>query len=192
MTRRTASIEPGYFDALYAADPDPWRFASSAYEAGKYAATLAALPPRRFADALEAGCSIGVLTRQLARRCDRLLALDVAEAALATARAANPGVRFERRRIPQEWPDGRFDLIVLSEVLYYLDADAIRRSAALAVASLAPGGCALLVHYLGETDYPTTGDEAAELFIAASGLTPAAAQRTPGYRIDRLDAAPPG
>jgi trans-aconitate methyltransferase len=197
MSRRTASIEPDYFNALYAADADPWRFASSPYEAEKYAATLAALPSRRFADALEVGCSIGVLTAQLAPRCDRLLALDVADAALAKAQARCPAVRFERRRIPQEWPPGRFDLIMLSEVLYYLDAPAIADVAGRAVGALQPGGSILLVHYLGETDYPTTGDDAATLFMASAqaagaGLTPALQSRAPGYRIDRLDAVPPG
>jgi SAM-dependent methyltransferase len=195
VSRRTASIDPAYFDALYAADPDPWRFASSPYEAEKYAATLAALPPRRFADALEVGCSIGILTAHLAPRCGRLLALDVAAAALERAAAHCPGVRFERRRIPQAWPPGRFDLILLSEVLYYLDADAIRTTAVRAANALQPGGCILMVHYLGETDYPTTGDDSAALFIAAAapfGLTPGFASRTPGYRIDRLDPAPRG
>jgi SAM-dependent methyltransferase len=194
MSRRTAPIDAAYFDALYAADPDPWRFASSPYEAEKYAATLAALPPRRFASALEVGCSIGVLTAQLARRCERLLALDVAEAALARARAACPGVQFERRRMPEEWPAGRFDLIMLSEVLYYLDADGVRQAAACAVEAIEPGGSILLVHYLGGTDYPLTGDGAADLFMsaaAAAGLVPGFASRTPDYRIDRLDAAPP-
>lgn len=191
MSRRVTCIEPDYFDALYAADTDPWQFATSPYEAEKYAATIGALPRRHFADALEVGCSIGVLTRELARFCDRLLAIDVADAALAQARAANPGVHFERRRVPQEWPVGRFDLIVLSEVLYYLDAPAIEDCASLAAGSLRPGGSALLVHYLGETDYPQTGDEAASRFIAACGLKPALAQRMPGYRIDRLDSAPP-
>ena len=102
MSRRTESIEPAYFDALYAADPDPWRFASSDYEREKYAATLDALPPRRFAAALEVGCSIGVLTRQLAARCDTLLALDVAEAALAQARARCP-----RGAVPSAGPSRR-------------------------------------------------------------------------------------
>ena len=195
MTRRTETIRPDYFDGLYAADPDPWRFASSEYERGKYAATLAALPPRRFATALEIGCSIGVLTSQLAARCDDLLALDVAEAALAQARARcpqdrYPGVRFERRAVPDAWPDGRFDLMVFSEVLYYLDAAGIRVVAAQAMAALNPGGCILLVHYLGGTDYPSTGDEAATGFIAASGLSPAFAVREPMYRIDRLDRLP--
>ena len=195
MSRRTGSIGAGYFDALYAADPDPWRFASSDYEREKYAATMAALPARRFTAGLEAGCSIGVLTRQLAARCDTLLALDVAESALAQARARCPGVRFERRAIPAEWPAGQFDLIVLSEVLYYLDGPAIRDTAARAMASLLPGGSILMVHYLGETDYPSTGDEAADGFTAASGLNPALRLRQPRYRIDRLDhpaAASPG
>ena len=188
MTRRTETIRPEYFDGLYAADPDPWRFASSDYERDKYAATLAALPNRRFGAALEVGCSIGVLTRQLAARCDDLLALDVAETALAQARARNPGVRFERRVVPDEWPPGRFDLIVFSEMLYYLDAAGIRATAAAAMQAIDPGGCILLVHYLGGTDYPSTGDEAASWFIEAAGLVPAVQVRETLYRIDRLDA----
>ena len=197
MTRRTETIRPDYFDGLYAADPDPWRFATSDYERGKYAATLAALPPRRFTAALEVGCSIGVLTSQLAARCDDLLALDVAEAALDQARARCPPdrcpcVRFERRAVPEAWPEGHFDLMVFSEVLYYLDAAGIRAVADKAMAALNPGGCMLLVHYLGGTDYPSTGDEAATGFIAASGLSPAFAVREPMYRIDRLDLPPLG
>ncbi len=189
MSRRTASIPPDYFDRLYAADPDPWRFVASPYEREKYAATLAALPDRRFAAGLEVGCSIGVLTQQLAARCDDLLALDVAEAALAQARARCPGVTFGRRIIPDEWPLGQFDLIVFSEMLYYLDAPAIQATAGRAIAALRPGGCMLLVHYLGETDYPTTGDEAADGFIAAADLPTGFQLRAEGYRIDRLDAA---
>ena len=187
MSRRTGSIEPGYFDALYSADPDPWRFATSEYERDKYAATLAALPPRRFTAGLEVGCSIGVLTRQLADRCDTLLALDVAETALALARTRCPGVRFERRVVPTDWPPGEFDLILFSEMLYYLDAAGIREAASRSMSCLRPGGSVLMVHFLGETDYPSTGDEAASDFIKAAGLHPAFQLRTPEYRIDRLD-----
>ncbi len=196
MTRRTETIRPDYFDTLYAGDPDPWRFATSDYERAKYAATLAALPDRRFPAALEVGCSIGVLTQQLAPRCDALLALDVAEAALAQARARCPAVQFERRAVPDEWPPGRFDLIMFSEMLYYLDAAAIRATAAKAMAAINPAGCILMVHYLGGTDYPMTGDDAANGFTAATGLFPTLQVRETLYRIDRLDlpraASPPG
>ena len=44
MSRRKTSLPSTYFTALYAADADPWRFATSDYEREKYAATLAALP----------------------------------------------------------------------------------------------------------------------------------------------------
>jgi hypothetical protein len=108
-------------------------------------------------------------------------------------RDLGPAIRFERRRIPQAWPPGRFDLILLSEVLYYLDADTIRAAADRATRALQPGGCILMVHYLGGTDYPTTGDDAASLFMAAAAdLSVGFATRTDGYRIDRLDRVPPG
>lgn len=180
-----------YFDALYARDPDPWHFASSEYERDKYAATLRALPARRFASALEVGCSIGVLTRHLAERCDRLLAVDVAEAALAQARqrcADLPQVEIARRRLPQDWPSQDFDLILLSEVLYYLSPDDIDRMARQARASLQPGGSVLLVHYVLPTDYPCSGDAASERFMDTAGLRPVLRQRHPSYRLDLLRA----
>ena len=37
------SLGRDYFDALYAGKPDPWDLATSDYERGKYADTLAAL-----------------------------------------------------------------------------------------------------------------------------------------------------
>jgi len=190
VTQRS-SLTDRYFDALYARDPDPWRFATSAYERAKYDATLDALPRPRFDAALEIGCSIGVLTRRLAGRCGTLLAIDVAAAALdqARLRCADLGhVSFRRSRIPEQWPDGRFDLILLSEVLYYLDPPAIARAATCARASLRIAGAALLVHYVLPTDYPCSGDEATDVFLAQSGLTPVLRQRTAEYRIDLLQA----
>jgi SAM-dependent methyltransferase len=188
MSRHPASIGDGYFDALYARDIDPWAFATSDYERDKYMATLAMLPERPFANALEVGCSIGIFTARLAPRCGRLLALDVAEAALARARenCAALNVTFLRARVPEQWPQGMFDLIVLSEMLYYLDASDLMRVARQASGALAKDGIVLLVHYLGETDYPLTGDAAAEAFIAASGLRPTQQVRAEQYRIDRL------
>src|ERR1700710_2019517 len=122
MTRSTHSLTPEYFSELYASNPDPWNFVTSPYEHAKYEATLAALSRPAYAEGLEVGCSIGVLTRRLADRCAHLLSLDVAESALDAARARcadSPHVDFLRAAVPAEWPPGRFDLIVLSEVLYF-------------------------------------------------------------------------
>jgi SAM-dependent methyltransferase len=186
----TGSHGAGHFQRMYDASADPWRFRSSAYEAEKYDRTLAMLGDRRFRHGFEAGCSIGVLTRRLADRCDALLAVDIVAQPLAAAGAACadcPGVRFAQLNIATDWPDGRFDLIVLSEVLYFLDPATIAAVARRAVASLAPDGLVLLVNWLGHGDDPVSGDAAAHLFIAAAEpLAVAQAARQPGYRIDVL------
>src|SRR6202000_3253872 len=86
--------------------------------------TLAALPRPRFRRGFEPGCSIGVFTRLLAGRCDRLLATDILEVPLAAARERTAGldqVEIQRMTIPDEWPTGTFDLVVLSEIGYYFE-----------------------------------------------------------------------
>ncbi|AWI90501.1 methyltransferase type 12 [Methylobacterium sp. DM1] len=189
--RRTETLPEHYFAEIYASDPDPWRFTSSAYEADKYDATLRALPRTRYENALEVGCSIGVFTRALAPRCGALTALDVAQAALDAAQtrcAEYPQVRFVRGAVPEVWPEGRFDLIVFGEMLYFLSPADLARLVARVEASLEPGGDCVLVHWLGETDYPLSGDAAAEGFI--TGTAPFCrvlpGLRTEAYRLDVL------
>jgi SAM-dependent methyltransferase len=180
-----------HFERLYQDNPDPWNFKTSAYEHQKYEATLSALGTRRFESALEVGCSIGILTRRLAERCDRLLGVDFVPAAVAMARsrcAPLPGVSIEQMQIPQQWPVGQFDLILFSEVLYFLDEDDLRETCDQTLRSLLPGGLVLLVNYTGKTDDPITGDDAASLFIKASfpRLRPILQNRESLYRLDLL------
>jgi trans-aconitate methyltransferase len=188
-------ITPAYFDQLYAADPDPWRFATSFYERAKYLVTLAALPSRRFASGLEVGCSIGVLTRLLAAQCDRLLGVDVSAAPLVQARRTCADLRhvsFRQARIPAEWPAGRFDLVVLSEVLYFLNAEQIAATARRLDACLLPGAAVVAVNWLGDTGTLCDGEAAAGLLIEATRgrLTRRLHLRMPRYRLDVLTAAP--
>ena len=189
--RKKETLDSEYFDALYASDPDPWKFASSAYEKDKYEKTLAALPEPRYGSGLEIGCSIGVLTRELAQRCDALVAVDAAGAPLSEAMrrcVAFPQVRFEQMTTPGQWPSGAFDLILLSEVVYYLSAKDVVSLAGRVAKSLAPRADVVLVHWTGDTDYPLTGDEAADLFIAcmSSTLIVNRHDRYPKFRLDVL------
>ncbi len=193
MTRPPArSRDAAYFAALYEANPDPWDFIGSAYEHRKYQATLAALEGRQFDRAFEIGCSIGVLTRLLAPRCASLLGADIVETALAEAKqrcADRSHVRFVNLRVPEQWPAGPpFDLILCSEMLYFLNPADIVRLAGRASDSLTPHGMILLVNYTEQIDEPCTGDQAAEIFIAATAgiLIPTRHERHDKFRIDRL------
>ncbi|GEO98141.1 class I SAM-dependent DNA methyltransferase [Methylobacterium haplocladii] len=189
--RRPASLDPDFFEGMYATDPDPWRFATSDYERAKYAATLASLPQTHYTSGLDVGCSIGVFTRQLCPRCDALIGLDVVPSVLDSARvrcADYPNVRFELAAVPNAWPEGHFDLIVLSEVAYYLNRADLARLVSRVKGALLPGGDIVLVHWLGETSYPLTGHEAAEGFIAGAGSFARVLKqsRTAEYRLDVL------
>jgi predicted TPR repeat methyltransferase len=192
IARGDPSRDEAYFDRLYEANPDPWNFATSLYERRKYQASLRALGKRKFVAAFEIGCSIGVFTALLAPRCRTLLAVDTAAAPLRAAAqncAALVQVKFEKRMIPRDWPTQKFDLIVFSEVLYFLNAADVQRCAVLAREALLPGGRVLLVNYTAQIDEPCSGHEAAELFIAASAPLPLRHHRCdPHFRIDFLGA----
>jgi cyclopropane fatty-acyl-phospholipid synthase-like methyltransferase len=189
MSEQRRTLRPEYFDALYTADPDPWNFAASAYERAKYTLTMNAMPKQRYRSALEVGCSIGVLTRSLASRCDAVVAIDAAPSPLVEARrrcADWPGVRLEQMFVPEQWPAGVFELILLSEVVYYLGPEDVSRLAARVTHSLPKGGSVILVHWTGPTDYPLSGDEAAALFIERMGST-CVVERADRYAEFRLD-----
>jgi SAM-dependent methyltransferase len=189
--RVNQSWDAAVFDRLYAASDDPWDFQGSVYEREKYARTIEALGDARFGRALEVGCSIGVLTRLLAERCGQMLALDGAARAvgLARARCADLAhIAFAQASVPRDWPEGSFDLLVFSEILYFLTEADIGAVAWLARQSVTQGGTILLVNWTGATDTPCTGEAAAEFFIAAAGLPSHLAHRADTYRVDILQA----
>ncbi len=179
------TLEPSYFDRMYEASPDPWGFTSRWYERRKYALTLAMLPRERYDHAFEPGCSIGVMTEQLASRCTRLLACDAAEAAVRSAArrtAGHPGVRVEQRVLPRDWPPGRFDLMVFSEILYYFGGDDLQRVLDRSVAALPPGGTLLAVHWRHPVpEYPRSGDDVNEVLGRQAGLSVLARHREPDF-----------
>lgn len=155
MTRDAAS-----FERLYRAQADPWDYETSAYEADKYRRCLGLLPHESYGRGLEVGCSIGVMSALIARRCDTLLGLDLAPTAIA--RAQGRGIQnatFKVGAVPQDWPGGQWNLIVLSEVLYYLTPPALEATIDLAACSLAPRGTCLVAGYLGPTETELTAPE---------------------------------
>lgn len=186
--------DPLYFEQMYADSSDPWHLAEREYESRKYGLTVASLPRRRYRRAFEPGCSIGVLTGLLASRCDEVLATDPVGAPLERARAAVPDahVTFEQGRVPEDWPDGEFDLIVLSELLYFLSAPARLDVVERAIQSLAPDGHLVLVHWRHPFEAATcTGDEAHADVRAHARATRVVEHVEDDFRLEVFASDPP-
>ena len=141
-------LEP--FDALYRASPDPWGTRSRWYERRKRTLLLAALPQESYGSVYEAGCGTGHVSAALAARCGRLLASDASGVAVDIASRSLSGVAnvsVEQHRLPDDWPQQRFDLVVLSELLYFVERDERLRIARSVRDSLGDSGVAIACNW---------------------------------------------
>jgi len=167
-------------DRLHATESDPWQVDTSHYERRKRELLLAALPRASYRHGLEIGSSTGALAADLAARCDRLLVVDASAHAVAAAteRCAHlPGVRVEQRRLPEEWPQdpagaGAFDLVVLSEVGYFLSPAALDLLVERIGSSLSSDGVVVLCHWRHPVHgWPLDGADVHRTVVAA-GVRP--------------------
>jgi SAM-dependent methyltransferase len=184
-----------YFEALYTADPDPWSFETRWYDARKHALTAAAPTRPRYRSAFEPGCSTGRLTALLAPRCDRLLAVDAVPSAVASATARlapAPNVTVRRARMPEDWPTGTFDLIVLSELAYYFDDADFATLLDRATGSLEPGGDLVAVHWRWPVaEHFRSGDAVHAALAARPGLTRLSRHEEEDFLLEVFTRVPP-
>jgi len=118
------SVENRYFEGLFAGNNDPWGFRQRWYEQRKRLVTLAALPRPHYRAIFEPGCANGELSAALAERCDRLVCCDTSTAAVNLARtrlSLFDHAQVRHGRLPGDWPEEKFELIIFSEIGYYLD-----------------------------------------------------------------------
>lgn len=184
--RDRAPVE--HFERLARESADPWDYATSEYEQGKYRTTLEYLPEHT-GRTLEIGCSVGVFTAMLAPRTSHLVAVDFSPTALERAAERLEGVEnveLLRRRLPEEMPVGPFETIVCAEVLYYWSADLVKESVARIEAALAPGGTLLAVHWRHpDPRRELIGDDVHAILDEATSLILEAGRTTPDYLLDR-------
>ncbi|WP_416356872.1 class I SAM-dependent methyltransferase [Aureimonas phyllosphaerae] len=147
----TKAIDLAGFEAKFRALSDPWDYRTSHFEAVKRAVLIRACGAGKLGRGLEIACAIGETSRALASRCLTLIATDGAPTALATAQALTPpNLRIDYRQavLPAGVPPGPFDLIVVSEIAYYLSARDLDRLAERLAGTLAPGGRIVVLHHV--------------------------------------------
>ncbi|MBC7216932.1 MAG: class I SAM-dependent methyltransferase [Candidatus Caldatribacterium sp.] len=140
-----------HFEGLYRKREDPWNYTQSPYEKEKYQKTLEAVPEDTHF-ILEVGTSEGVFTELLLQRGKHVTGIDISQTALERAwkRLKKYGNRVTLRKldIVRDEPEGVFDLILASEVLYYLGGRGILLSLEEKFfRHLRPEGYLLLVHF---------------------------------------------
>lgn len=190
-----------HFERLFASGADPWRY-EAPYERRKYDQTLSLIGNGRFRRSLEAGCAEGHFTVRLAALSDEVIAADVSEIALARveARCASAGIGnvvTRRLDLSSDILPGDCDLVVCSEVLYYMgDRSALAKVAGRLAAALAPGGVLVMAHAHVLNDSPADAGfdwglpygakTIGETFQAVPGIALEHEIRTPLYRIQRF------
>ncbi|MES1965137.1 nodulation S family protein [Psychrobacter sp. AH5] len=157
-----------YFDALYQGNGDPWQYQTRWYEKRKRDMCLAALPQANYINGVELGCGNGVFSELLAGRCQSLLSIDGNQKAvqLAKQRLVNhSNIKVVQGVIPQvlaETPinnNQSYDLIVISEILYYLPLADIDQVISWIEQSLALSGTLLCCHWRYEIEgFVMTGE----------------------------------
>jgi len=125
MTDRERAAEKArdFFEDLWR-QGDYWDFERSPFERERYARLVALLEGRHYPRVLELGCGAGQFTGLLCPLAGSVIALDISPTAIARARASRPepGVNFRVANMMDYdlRGEGPWDLIVMSETIYYL------------------------------------------------------------------------
>ena len=191
------------FEAAYDDSPDPWASADRRYfyQRWKYEGMMAMLPAgRRFGHALDLGSGVGALSLALTAVADNVLGLDIAQSAVdraTTLADGRPGLRFEQGDVTalDTALDGRFDLVLVADTLYYLDAvddPSLHRIVARIARLLAPGGlCLVANHYFFAADSDSRlSRRIHNAFAASPALSVHTAKRRPFYLASLLGLLP--
>jgi peptidoglycan/xylan/chitin deacetylase (PgdA/CDA1 family) len=192
-----------YWEQLFET-ADPWDY-SSPYEQLKYDRTLSLIPAGPIDRALELACAEGRFTALLAKRVNTLKAVDISQKALDRAKqrcAGMKNVEFVASDFFKNPIEGRWHLIVCSEVLYFLnDLSELTKVAEKIRDALELGGHVLMAHAnllsddMGHTGFEwdhTFGSRAiASVLSRTKGLKHVGGISTSLYRIDLFRRAEP-
>ncbi len=191
---RSAAGARAAFEAAYAGNGDPWASADPryVYQRLKYEGLMAMLPAgQRFARALDIGSGVGAMSVALTGVADEVLGLDIAQSAVDRAAPlgqTRPGLSFRQGDVTALDPalDGRFDLVVVADTLYYLDkvdVQSLTPIVARIAGLLAPGGlCLVANHYFFAGDRDSRLSRCIhDVFGQSAALVEVSSRRRPFY-----------
>lgn len=162
-------------DDLHRTHVEPWHVDERWYERRKRDVTLAMLPRERFRRGLEIGGSTGALAARLAERCESLTVVDASPAAAQRTEArfaTDPHVQTLLTTVPQEWPPGEFDLVVMSETGYFLSPKDLEGLRARIGGCLSVDGVVVLCHWKHPiVGWPLDGPAVHDHLLGGLGLT---------------------
>ena len=189
---RTLSSE--YFNNLYSVNIDPWNFRESEYEQEKYNHSIQTLKPHTYDYCLELGCSIGVQSEMLSDICRKVLAVDISEKAIVEAKknyGHKANIEFRVKDVTENFPIGTYDLIICSEMAYYLKSKDLMKLFDNVNKSLRLHGKFLMVHWTGFVpNYPLSGNEVHDVFSKNAidwGFQELVHQKHQKYRLQLWD-----
>ncbi|MDO4917691.1 MAG: PIG-L family deacetylase [Rothia sp. (in: high G+C Gram-positive bacteria)] len=176
------------FDAVHRRKSDPWDLFTSPYEIDKRQNFIDALSSAQPHRTLEIGCSSGALSLALSNISAQVVAVDSSAQALQVARqntASATTIDFQQLIIPQQWPEGTFDLFVLSETGFYFSHEQLSRVFDLMEHSSAPDFRVALCHWRGEiNDWPLDAQQVHAQAALRWGSFLEYTQETTDYVID--------
>ncbi|MDO5735821.1 MAG: bifunctional PIG-L family deacetylase/class I SAM-dependent methyltransferase [Propionibacteriaceae bacterium] len=178
--------ETSPFEALHAGQADPWRVHSSFFEQRKRALTLATLTSPHYGRVVELGCSVGALAADLAARTSHLLAVDESASAVQRASAALahlPHVEVVQMQVPEKLGILDADLVVISEIGYFLSPSRLRRLARAVRSS----GCAtvLACHWRHDIEgWPLDGQVVHRILREGLGAEPTVSVEDPDFVLE--------
>ncbi len=159
-----------HFNSLFADNSDPWNYRTSWAERRRLDLITAMLPDELYDTVFEPACASGSLTERLASRARHVMAWDGSSAAITHAQEltkSHTNVHFAVKSVPEHWPDEPFDLVVLSDFLYYLPREGVVDVAVLAEQSVRPGGSIVACHWRGSAhDFCLPGGTAVHAVLA--------------------------
>lgn len=118
------------YDLAYRLRNDLFEIEGSEYEQHKLNRLIGVIRQRRYKTVLDVGCGIGILAEKISPFCQQIIGIDFSPKAISLAekRCKNlENVSFLERDIRTFDFQGDYDLVIFSEVLYYLEDRFIER-----------------------------------------------------------------